>query len=209
MQDVCLVSLFVSASPAVRRSAVFVPATDRTPLRRLQLTRSWDAGVLDRGALVVVGLNPSVADDERDDPTIRRCVSFARREGCNELVMLNLHATVATQPTALWAQVTDGRVSRVMPDDEVATFETHLLRHPKRVVLAWGNGGALAEARVRQVLALLALQALPLPGAPSWRPPVAFASNTTGHPKHPLYVAADAPLQPFDTTTIQFAEHQP
>lgn len=64
------------------RAAVFSP--DRA--HRYRLTREWYS---DRPPFVVIGLNPSTADESQDDPTIRRCLSFARREGCGSLVMVN------------------------------------------------------------------------------------------------------------------------
>lgn len=46
-------------------------------------------------------LNPSTADAEKDDPTIRRCVSFASLQGCTELTVVNLFALRTTNPVEL------------------------------------------------------------------------------------------------------------
>jgi len=50
---------------------------------------------------VFIGLNPSTADETVDDPTIRRCMGFARSWGFGWLVMLNLFAFRSTDPRAL------------------------------------------------------------------------------------------------------------
>jgi hypothetical protein len=56
---------------------------------RYTLGRGWDGGL---PALTVIGINPSTATHEEDDPTIRRCVRFAQDSGHGALVMLNLFA---------------------------------------------------------------------------------------------------------------------
>jgi hypothetical protein len=61
---------------------------------RYDLTRRWGEGPL----CAFIGLNPSTADETTDDPTIRRCIGFARDWGCGQLVMLNAYAYRATNP---------------------------------------------------------------------------------------------------------------
>ncbi len=56
---------------------------------RLRLDRVWDDRL---PPMVICGLNPSTADGEKDDPTIRREMGFARRENCGALVKVNLAA---------------------------------------------------------------------------------------------------------------------
>jgi len=65
---------------------------------RYSLYRKWDFGA---GRVVFVGLNPSRADARRDDPTIRRCIGFARSWGFQELEVVNLFALRATYPEDL------------------------------------------------------------------------------------------------------------
>ena len=77
---------------------------------RYALWRTWDPA---RAPLVFVGLNPSTADETQDDPTIRRCLGFARDFGCGGLHMLNIFAFRATNPDEL--RRTDDPVG---PDNE-------------------------------------------------------------------------------------------
>ena len=70
-----------------------------SPSVDLALTRRWAEGP----PLVVCMLNPSTADAEEDDPTIRRCVGFAKRDGFAALEVVNLFAFRATDPKAMWA----------------------------------------------------------------------------------------------------------
>lgn len=74
---------------------------------RLRLDRWWDSSLeIDSGRpsddryrpLVVIGINPSDAGGDEDDNTSAKCTTFARREGANGLVMVNLHPAIAQDP---------------------------------------------------------------------------------------------------------------
>lgn len=101
-------------------------------LYRYWLSRTWG----DTPPLVVIGLNPSTADAMQDDPTIRRCIGFARREGCGGLMMLNLFAFRATDPAMLYTTQ-----ARVGPLND---YMLHRLATGK-VLAAWG-----AQSRCRR-----------------------------------------------------------
>ncbi len=68
---------------------------------RYRLWRDWDPGA---GRCVFVGLNPSTADEHTDDPTIRKCVGFAKRWGFGAIDMVNLFAYRSTSPKGLLTQ---------------------------------------------------------------------------------------------------------
>ena len=56
---------------------------------RYRLSRIWD----DKKPLVLfIMLNPSTADAEQDDPTIRRCIAFAKNWGYGGFMAGNLFA---------------------------------------------------------------------------------------------------------------------
>ena len=64
-------------------------------IHRYALYRVWDES---KPLIMLIGLNPSTADENKDDPTIKRCVSFAKHWGYGGLIMVNIFAYRATDP---------------------------------------------------------------------------------------------------------------
>lgn len=139
-------------------------------LYRYVLGRRWDDSLPE---CVFIMLNPSTADAVVDDPTIRRCIGFARSQGCGSLLVGNLYAFRATNSRDLFraAEPTGGA-----QNDAVLT---DLLTRGDVVVAGWGTNAR--PERVEQVLRL--------PGAERF---TALATTKSGAPKHPLYIAASA-----------------
>jgi len=146
---------------------------------RYRLTRDvLEAG---DGACCFVMLNPSTADEVLDDPTIRRCVGYARRVGCARLEVVNLFAYRATDPQELYGMSLGHAVG---PENDVHIAEA--CNASRVIVCAWGNHGALFN-RARDVLSLIRAQQ----GAQ----PLALKINKKSkQPAHPLYLRADAML---------------
>ncbi len=120
---------------------------------------------------VFIGLNPSTADETVDDPTIRRCINFARSWGRSGVVMLNIFALRSTDPKVLFA-VSDP----VGLDNDHALTVVSAVCQP--VVACWGvHGSHLARGYyVKQLLRQTC--------------PAVFHLGLTksGQPKHPLYL---------------------
>lgn len=142
---------------------------------RYLLRRTW--GDIGR-TMVFAMLNPSTADGIEDDATVRRCVGFAKREGCGSMVVVNLFAWRSTDPAAL-ATVADP----VGPEND-ARIESAVQR-ASIVVAAWGGGVPKAHrARVEHVLVMLRQHA----------DVYCLGKTKDGAPSHPLYLKVDAPL---------------
>ena len=145
---------------------------------RYTLERVWDpAG----SVCVFVMLNPSVADDKVTDPTVRRCVGFARRWGYGGLRVLNLFALRSTDPKALYA---DPAPVGVENDDHLLA-----LTRPDRaglVVCGWGAHGAL-HGRAWHVADMLRKAGVKLHR---------LGATAGGEPRHPLYVKGDTEPEP-------------
>jgi hypothetical protein len=128
-----------------------------------------------KAPLLVCMLNPSTADATQNDPTIRRCLGFAQREGRN-LQVINLYALRSTNPAKLWSHL-----DPVGPEnDDYLRWAT---RAGREVVCAWG--GNARQDRVDQVVAIFRSNKANLK---------CFGVTQHGAPKHPLYLPAAAPL---------------
>lgn len=155
---------------------------------RYLLTREWAPGL---PSLCVIGLNPSTADETTDDPTIRRCIGFAKREGMGGLVMLNLFAWRATDPRDM-----KRALDPIGPAND-AVIEAVTL--DRLVLCAWGVHGAyrLRDAAVIARLAQLGRQT------------VSLGTTKAGQPKHPLYLAAATPFVQFGAAAAGYATDLP
>jgi hypothetical protein len=166
---------------------------DFSPCRtwRYRLWRTWDPGAY---PLVFVMLNPSKADEDSNDQTVERCERRARAGKYGGLVVLNLFAFCATDPRDMKAAA-----DAVGPDND-----EHLRRaldlgtrpghqggaervYDPMIVAAWGIHGA-HQGRDREVLAMARTAGVQLH---------CLGTTAKGHPKHPLYLSYDTPLQPW------------
>lgn len=140
---------------------------------RYSLTRVWDEK---KPTLCVVGLNPSTADELVDDPTLRRCVGFASTWGYGSLVLVNVYAYRATEPSVL--RMLD-RATRIGPDNAEHIRKAILGR---TVLAAWGGWGGMLDADwLDQVRGML-----------KWsKQLLALGLTANRQPRHPLYVRAD------------------
>ena len=121
-------------------SAVFSP--DR--VHRYVLTRWLEPnGGLDGPVVLFVMVNPSRAAETEDDPTIRRCIWFAREKfGAGRLVVCNLFGYAATSPATLRAALKRGE--DVSGPDNLRHMQEQL-RQADHVVCAWGNHGTMGK----------------------------------------------------------------
>jgi hypothetical protein len=144
---------------------------------RYTLERSWNSG---KGTVLFIGLNPSTADHLRDDPTIRRCVRFARDWGFQKLIVVNLFAYRATYPEDLMQTP-----EPVGPKNDV--WIRHSYRSAQLTVACWGNHGAYLDQgkHIRQQLPRLHY----------------LKMNHSEQPAHPLYLKATATPQLWQKTS--------
>jgi hypothetical protein len=142
---------------------------------RYSLGRSWAEGP----RVCWVLLNPSAADAHEDDPTLRRCLAFARAWGAGSIEVVNLFALVSARPSALRGNL-----------DPVGTSNQRAVRRAVAradlVVAGWGNVPLALHAAAKRAMRGL--------------PEVVWCLGLTGScsPRHPLYVPSSMDRVPFE-----------
>ena len=137
---------------------------------RYFLWRQWNK---DKSMVVFIGLNPSTADEENNDPTITRCENFALKWGYGGLWMLNIFAFRATDPHRM----------KAAPDPVGPDNDAYILKVAAKaglILATWGNHGEYMD-RGKAVIELLHEFDLNYLGT----------LTKGGHPRHPLYLKAD------------------
>jgi len=154
---------------------------------RYWLARQWDAS---KPRMGIIMLNPSTADASIDDPTIRRCMSFARREGFGGIQVFNLFAFRATSPDDMRAAA-----NPVGPENDqwLSTALRSSAASGRPILAAWGTHGHF-RGRANYVTGMARLHGATL---------VCLGTTKDGHPKHPLYVMGSQPLVPFSLSTAR------
>jgi hypothetical protein len=149
------------------------PGATFSPCRqwRYTLTRRWAAGP----AAAFILLNPSTADETLDDPTIRRCIGYAKAWGAGGLILGNIFAWRSTDPRALY-----DLVDPVGPDNDEALRT--IAATVGAVVCGWGAHGAL-RGRGADVLDII---------RSAGATPMALRRTAAGYPGHPLYLPGSA-----------------
>lgn len=136
--------------------------------------RRWAPG----DVMCWVGLNPGTGDtDDGPRPTLRRVVSWAKRENCGAVVVVNLFSYRSTDPAALSAAHVDIVGDRTDDTIREASHHAHV------TLAAWGSN-AVIKNRSAEVLGLL-------------DNPMCVGVTKSGEPRHPLYVPAATEFAPY------------
>lgn len=163
---------------------------DLTNIRyRYTLTRIFDGAPYpfnddDIGTLCWIMLNPSTADDELDDQTVRKISTITRRHGYSALTVVNLFAARATKPKYL----------KQMADPSGPDSDMHVsvaLEEAHAVVCAWGARDLRWSTQPESMFERLR-------GLPWFMPILCCGLTADGSPKHPCRLPNDTTLIPFE-----------
>lgn len=148
---------------------------DKTRKYRYSLWRAWNDEL---PRLTFVMLNPSRADEDFNDPTIKACIDFANKLGFGHMEVVNLFAYRTSDPKKL----------KLAPSPIGKDNDEHILeaiRKADQTIAAWGNHGAHLKRSgsvVKLVEKKLQTELL------------CFGTTKSGEPRHPLYIKRD--IQP-------------
>ncbi len=145
-----------------------VLSAEEEALYRYLLWRVWDSSL---PVLLVIMLNPSTADHDKNDRTIETLIARARMTGHGGILVLNLFAWRATQPSEM-KKASDP----VGPHNDTA-IDTALEAEDCVLLCAWGTHGTHLN-RSEEVLCRIVKKG---------RSPVTLKISKDGQPEHPLY----------------------
>jgi hypothetical protein len=135
--------------------------------------------------IAFVGLNPSTADTENNDPTIDKCIHYCKQWGYGGFYMVNLFAYRATDRSQIY-----------LVEDPIGPENGFHLKQVfdkvDKVICCWGNDGAF-KARNREVLKMI-------------QEPYCLSINATGEPAHPLYLSKSLTPIKYCQETISIAK---
>jgi len=140
---------------------------------REYLWRIWDKS---KPKLMFIGLNPSTANADSDDPTIRKITSICKHNGFGGFYMLNLFTFISTDPKLL--NVKNGNIDRA--NENLLVISDFC----ESIVMAWGNFSVMGRDDEVKKLFPKAL---------------ALKVNKNGSPKHPLYCKNESTFVNYDT----------
>ena len=141
---------------------------------RYTLSRTWDST---KPTVLFIGLNPSIADENIDDPTITRCINFAKDWGYGTLLMANLFAFRSTYPKEIY-----------LIDDPIGKDNDHYIlecvKQSDLIIACWGNNGTYMDREkiIKELVPNL----------------YCLQKNKNGTPHHPLRLSRDIKPIPFN-----------
>ena len=136
---------------------------------RFSLSRIWDKK---KPKLLYIMLNPSIADDKRDDPTIKRLIFFTKKFRYGGFYVANLFTQITPYPKELNMDNLSKKNNFKIIND--------LIKKSDSIVYAWGN----LVSEPRDLLEII-------------DSPLCFGKNLNGTPKHPLYLPSNSKLLKF------------
>ena len=146
-------------------------------------------GTRGENPLICIGINPSTAEPDNLDNTLKSVERIALGNGFDSFIMFNVYAQRATNPDAM-----EKVYNPLLHRENLEAFR-YVLSISKKPAI-WAAWGAIIEKRKYLPDCVRDMLNLGKEYGASWH--CAGAITKKGHPHHPLYLRKDEKLKPFD-----------
>ena len=146
-------------------------------------------GTRGQNPLICIGINPSTAEPDNLDNTLKSVERIALGNGYDSFIMFNVYAQRATDPDTM-----ERSCNALLHRENLEAFRYVLSISPKPAV--WAAWGAIIEKRAYLSQCVRDMVAVGQTYGAQWY--CAGAITKRGHPHHPLYLRKDEKLKPFD-----------
>lgn len=155
-------------------------------------------GTRGRNPLICIGINPSTAEPDNLDNTLKSVERIAHGNGFDSFIMFNVYAQRATDPDAM-----EKSCNLCLHKENLEAFRYVLSISDKPAV--WAAWGAVIEKRNYLADCVRDMVQVGQEYGASWY--CAGKITKKGHPHHPLYLRKDEKLKPFDVTSYLEGSH--
>ena len=146
-------------------------------------------GTKGKNPLICIGINPSTAEPDNLDNTLKSVERIAHGNGFDSFIMFNVYAQRATNPDAMERQC-----NLTLHQENLKAFR-YVLSISKTPTV-WAAWGAIIEKRDYLADCVRDMVAVGQEYGANWC--CAEAITKKGHPHHPLYLRKDEKIKPFD-----------
>lgn len=168
-----------------------------SPCRQYRFTLLHDAQQITERTLCWIGLNPSTADEQQLDPTLRRIKAYSEREGFSSFCMLNVYPYRATDPKVMkahYATLDTIAAERIAFQNASHIRAAIRATGHRKFVCAWGVNAPKIPPELFPILISDEFH------------PLCLGITTDGHPRHPLYLSAAEPLVRYNCGVVEEKE---
>ena len=149
-------------------------------------------GTRGKNPLICIGINPSTAEPDNLDNTLKSVERIALGNGFDSFIMFNVYAQRATNPDTM-----ERNCNEMLHRENLEAFRYVLSISEKPAV--WAAWGAIIEKRKYLSACVRDMLAVGEEYGATWY--CAGAITKKGHPHHPLYLRKDEKIKPFDVST--------
>ena len=146
-------------------------------------------GTRGKNPLICIGINPSTAEPDNLDNTLKSVERIAHGNGFDSFIMFNVYAQRATDPDAM-----EKKCNLALHRENLEAFRYVLSISDQPAV--WAAWGAIIEKRDYLADCVRDMVQVGQEYGASWY--CAGAITKKGHPHHPLYLRKDEKIKPFD-----------